>query len=915
MQQDGVDPSILDSVPDGEGKENESEVAQPSSAQTTVKDSEQYQKFFKLLKMGMPAEQVKLKMSAEGLNPDLLDTPDAPLEGDKSGSSAESSKTVKDDPQYAKFFKLLKMGMPHEQIKLKMQAEGLNPDYLDDPDAPLQSSSGSQTKVKDDPSYAKFFKLLKMGMPPEQVKMKMSAEGLNPDLLDNPDAPSPDSSSGNQSTGLPPPKEAVKVDPSKLNAALSNKKKRGSSQQQIQDPSLPKKEPVKPNVEMRSLFWSRIPVNVVKSTLWKDISEQNVEFDVKEMEWMFRKNEPKKINTEKKKKEKEAPQEVLLLDPKRQQNVAIAIARIKMPASELKEHILNLDEEKLGPEILNVLISTAPTLEEQDLLKNYEGDTEKLGNVEKFFLELLTIPRYTQRIKCMRFKMQFENRILELQSQIDTLATATEQIADSTNFRKILEAVLAMGNYMNGSTPRGAAYGFRLETLTKLHTVRSVDQRITLMTFLLRQLEEHCPEAIAFAGEVSEVSEAKRISLDQVRADINACNSEIGMLQGQVKASKTDNNPEDKFYEVMAPFAKDAVEVIEEVKKDFASVETSFSELVSAFGEDPRKFGPIELFTIIDDFVTEFKNAYRQNHTKEIETVWEKNLEALAEAEEKSKLEKYEKELQEKGVNYESVSGEEAKQLYDHVMETITSRAIELGDESLQSVEEFKTISLQYGSEEISADEFCSRVRKCFGTKTAKKIIPSSAKLLADSRKRIELLLAHEKMMEKAKQEKEEKRLRRQRESLTSSSHMFEDTSESTHDTEKSKPENAESTAKPPATPQRRKKVALKMLDHIQPLEGEEAQNLHRSILESVYTAFNKDNKKMKKFTHNARKFGKEEISARDYYQYLTESFDPDFVGRLVPDLAKLLKDADKRHALIEALCESAPGWAKFSGL
>ena len=53
---------------------------------------------------------------------------------------------------------------------------------------------------------------------------------------------------------------------------------------------MPKKETIKPNVEMRSLFWTRIPVNVVSSTLWTNLSDGSVGLDNFEMEWMFRKN-------------------------------------------------------------------------------------------------------------------------------------------------------------------------------------------------------------------------------------------------------------------------------------------------------------------------------------------------------------------------------------------------------------------------------------------------------------------------------------------------------------------------------------------------------------------------------------------------------------------------------------------------
>ena len=44
-------------------------------------------------------------------------------------------------------------------------------------------------KVKEHPDYQGYFKLLRMGMPMEQIKMKMEREDMNPDLLDTPDAP------------------------------------------------------------------------------------------------------------------------------------------------------------------------------------------------------------------------------------------------------------------------------------------------------------------------------------------------------------------------------------------------------------------------------------------------------------------------------------------------------------------------------------------------------------------------------------------------------------------------------------------------------------------------------------------------------------------------------------------------------
>lgn len=890
-----------------------------SASGAGVKASEHpdFAKFFKLLSMGLPAEQVKMKMQQAGVDPAVLDDPDAVIGGGaapEQSSAAPAAATgggmlVKDDEKYAKFFKLAKMGMPAEQIKLKMSAEGLDPALLDTPDAPMPGSAGegaaaaaaaSQAMtVKDDPVYEKFFKLLKMGMPAEQVKMKMAASGLNVDLLDTPDAPSPNQKAGvsggggGMLAGLPPPKEAVKVDPAALKASLATKMQRTSSAKKPEEPLLPKKEAVKPNVELRPLFWTRVPVNVVSSTLWMKLDDGNGNFDVDEMEWMFRKNPVDNKKDEQKKKDgaKEAaqPQTVLLLDPKRQQNVSIAIARFRMSAADIKSAIYALDGSKLTSEILNVLISISPTLEEQDLLKNYDGDEKLLGNVEKFFLELLTIPRYTQRIKCFRYKLQFENRILETQAQLDTLVAATDQVSESDKFRRVLENVLAIGNYLNGSTPRGGAYGFKLDTLIKLHTLRSVDPRITLMHFLLRQLEEKSPEVIAMAGEMPHIGEAKRLSLDQLRADLSSYNTELAMLQGQVRASKSDQIEGDRFYEQMAPFAKDAAEVLEELGRDFNALETSYHELVSSFGEDPRKVGPMEFFSILEEFVAEFKKAYRQNQTKEYQAIYESAREAREEAARQAEAEKaaqLRKEAEER-------HAESTKAVYAQVIAVLTSWAqAHKNVNAAEVVEQFKAISRSFGADELTPDEFCDHIRKLVGSKTAGKILPDTAKLLFDPEKREALLAAFARFVEQVKSEKETKK----KSSLVSPPALAE------------RPRTVSSG-------KRRNKVSAMVMEDIEPVVGEAAAQLHKSILESVQQAFGGDTKKMKVFTSTTRKYGTEQITAREFYQYLTASFDPDFVGRLVPDLARLLQDSEKRHALIRALCESAPGWEKFSGL
>ncbi|CAH1250046.1 WASHC3 [Branchiostoma lanceolatum] len=60
------------------------------------------------------------------------------------------------------------------------------------PPPPEEAAPAAPTMtVAQDPRYAKFFKMINMGVPVQALKAKVMMEGLDPDLLDTPDAPAP----------------------------------------------------------------------------------------------------------------------------------------------------------------------------------------------------------------------------------------------------------------------------------------------------------------------------------------------------------------------------------------------------------------------------------------------------------------------------------------------------------------------------------------------------------------------------------------------------------------------------------------------------------------------------------------------------------------------------------------------------
>ncbi len=70
---------------------------------------------------------------------------------------------MKQDPQYEKYFRMMSRGVPAEAVKHMMVKEGVDPAVLDcDPNRPLPEAFSPYTSgppLKEDPVYEKFFKV------------------------------------------------------------------------------------------------------------------------------------------------------------------------------------------------------------------------------------------------------------------------------------------------------------------------------------------------------------------------------------------------------------------------------------------------------------------------------------------------------------------------------------------------------------------------------------------------------------------------------------------------------------------------------------------------------------------------------------------------------------------------------------
>uniref|UniRef100_A0A4W5N549 Formin 1 n=1 Tax=Hucho hucho TaxID=62062 RepID=A0A4W5N549_9TELE len=234
-------------------------------------------------------------------------------------------------------------------------------------------------------------------------------------------------------------------------------------------------------------------VSLVSSnnTLWGSLEEPDI-VDTKEFEDLFSKAtlQPKKKplsdTYEKKAKTKKI---IKLLDGKRSQAVGILISSLHLEMKDIQQG-----------ESKQLMICRA-TSDELEKIKNHyetskEDEVKLLDKPEQFLYELSQIPDFSGRSHCIIFQSIFLDSMSSIHRKVEIVSTVSKDLLDCSSVKDVMGLVLAFGNYMNGGNrTRGQADGFGLEILPKLKDVKSRDNRISLVDYVvayyLRNFDEH----------------------------------------------------------------------------------------------------------------------------------------------------------------------------------------------------------------------------------------------------------------------------------------------------------------------------------------------------------------------------------------------------------------------------------------
>ena len=93
------------------------------------------------------------------------------------------------------------------------------------------------------------------------------------------------------------------------------------------------------------------------------------------------------------KKSKEGGDTVNLLDRMRSLNINIFLKQFRSSNEEIVEMVREGDHDVFGAEKLKGLVKILPEQDEIEMIKSFDGDKARLGNAERFILQLVEVPR------------------------------------------------------------------------------------------------------------------------------------------------------------------------------------------------------------------------------------------------------------------------------------------------------------------------------------------------------------------------------------------------------------------------------------------------------------------------------------------------------------------------------------------
>jgi len=227
----------------------------------------------------------------------------------------------------------------------------------------------------------------------------------------------------------------------------------------------------------------------------------------------------------------------------------------------------------------------------------------------------MDIPRLEQKVASFLFKRTFEGQAARLKEDIDLATIAINDTTKNVKFAKILELILALGNWLNYGTYAGNCFGFTLESLEKLRGTKSPTKpEISILHYLVWFVTEKRQRLLDFPSELEFISKGSSEHLQSIASELTEINLGYDMMNQELEALKAAGaGASDPFIAKMDGFAKKAKSQVDELNKAFENLNNFNAAMYTQFAAEKG----ICVITLIDQFCKQFTQCKLENQQRE----------------------------------------------------------------------------------------------------------------------------------------------------------------------------------------------------------------------------------------------------------------------------------------------------------
>lgn len=379
-----------------------------------------------------------------------------------------------------------------------------------------------------------------------------------------------------------------------------------------------------PSNPLKSFNWCKLPESKLEGTVWEELDDTKLykEIDLLDFDKTFSAYQKQQVNGS---VEEDIPsvvtratpkaRELSVIDGRRAQNCTILLSKLRLSNEEICRAILSMDnKEQLPKDMVEQLLKFMPSQEEKALLEEHSMEIDSMARADRFLYEISKIVHYEQRIRTLFYKKKFQERISDSKPKIEAVLEASKELHRSKRLKRMLELILAFGNYMNRGA-RGNAAGFHLASLNRIaDTKSSINRNMTLLHYIIDTLEKKFKDVLKIEEDIHHVRQAAKVNLNELTKEIQSLKLGLQEVQKELEFHRSQpSQAGDKFVPVMKEFITTATYRFSELEDSFQEMKQRYEQVVKHFGEDPSHLQPDEFFAIFDTFLTSFNEARQDN--------------------------------------------------------------------------------------------------------------------------------------------------------------------------------------------------------------------------------------------------------------------------------------------------------------